>query len=102
MSVDGGEGSDLLYAGDDIDAGEVLEYLCRLVDKSLVVAEPARIIESATVSAYRKPEQTACTSKAAQPWMPSLACSRQAVLGNTISGVMVATTTAVLPSLPFM
>ena len=58
---------------------------------SALVAAPLLIIASATVSAYTKPEHTACTSKAAQPWMPSFCCSRQAVDGNTMSGVDVAT-----------
>ena len=37
-----------------------------------------------------KPLQTACTSKAGQSRAPSLACRMQAVLGNTMSGVVVA------------
>ena len=53
-------------------------------------ARPARIKASAVVSAYTKPLQTACTSKAADPLLPRLACTKQAVLGNTKSGVDVA------------
>jgi hypothetical protein len=47
---------------------------------------------SATAIAYAKPEHTAWISKAAEPLlMPSLFCSRHAVLGKTKSGVEVAT-----------
>ena len=39
-----------------------------------------------------KPEHAAWTSKAGQPWMPSRRWTMQAVLGNTLSGVVVAST----------
>lgn len=53
---------------------------------------PLRMKLSAVAMPYAKPEHTACTSNAAPLFlMPSLFCKRHAVLGNTKSGVDVAT-----------
>ena len=58
---------------------------------SALLAAPVFINLSATLSAYIKPVHTACISKAAEPRTPKRSCNKQAVLGKTRSGVVVAT-----------
>ncbi len=47
---------------------------------------------AAVVSEYRKPEQAAPRSNPRRAIAPSLGCTRHAVLGNIVSGVVVQTT----------
>ena len=58
---------------------------------SALLAAPVLIMASATLIAYTKPLQTAWISNAGQPAIPSLFCKMQALDGNTMSGVDVAT-----------
>ena len=53
---------------------------------------PLRMNLSAIPSAYTKPEQAALTSNAAQPLAPMRCCTRQAVDGKMMSGVVVPST----------
>ena len=52
---------------------------------------PLRMKALAVAKAYMKPAQTACTSKAGTPARPRRSCTTTAVLGKTMSGVVVAT-----------
>ena len=72
-------------------ADQVLIAFQTLFITSAHLACPPRIKLSAMVRPYTKPEHTACTSNAAQPLAPSLFWRMQAVEGNTMSGVDVAT-----------
>ena len=66
---------------------------------SAVLACPPRMYKSAVFIAYTKPPHTACMSNAAlRFFIPSLSCRMQAVLGNTWSGVVVATITRSISS----
>ena len=58
---------------------------------SAVFTVPARMNWSAMLNAYMKPEHAALTSKAMQPFAPSMFCTRQAVDGKIRSGVVVPT-----------